>query len=302
MIPSKYSISFDGERHLPNTEVIVNMTTNFDNIEMHTHEFIEIAFVERGSGWHVLGDDVRRCGPGSLYVVNVDDAHMFMSEIDTPMTIYNLMFRPGFFDEALAGRQSFRDVLRHFLLRSFQYDGFSHSLSTVFEGHELAEVARLFRRMNEEYKSHEPGFEELIRAWTIELLVYIFRKLRAADDMAAAPQSLKESVLDDVFGYIRENYAEPISLEKLSMLAFLSPKYFGRLFREQTGCTVTEYTQRLRIAKACELLRDTALPVNAIAEQIGYSDVKHFVKIFKRNMNATPAEYRRAHTKKAPSE
>ena len=292
MIPSKYSLSFELGDHIPNTEVIVERTADFDAIEMHTHEFIEIAYVHSGDGWHVLGDEVRRCGPGCVYVINVEDAHMFMAEDGTPLTIYNLIFRPGFFGDALLGRQSFKDVIRNFLLRTFRYDGFSHSLSVKFSGDELREVARLFERMYAEYRSHEPGFEELIRAWTIELLVYIFRRLRADEDMSAQHPAINEDVLDQVFAYIRENYAEPISLEKLSMLAFLSPKYFSRLFKQQTGCTVTEYTQQLRIDRACELLRETELTVGAIAEQTGYNDKKYFNKVFRRNVGMTPAEYR----------
>ena len=230
---------------------------------------------------------------GSVYVINVEDAHMFMSENGTPLTIYNLIFRPGFFDDALMGRQSFKDVIRHFLLRSFRDDGFSHSLGVKFAGDELTEVARLFSRMYSEYRSHEPGFEELIRAWTIELLVYIFRRLRADEDMSQQPQLMDEAVLDQVFDYIKENYAEPISLEKLSMLAFLSPKYFSRIFKAQTGSTVTEYTQRLRIDRACRLLRETQLTVAAIAAQTGYSDIKYFNKVFRRHTGMTPAEYRK---------
>lgn len=294
MIPSKFNLSFDSEASLPNTEVVVKKVTDFDVIDMHTHEFIEIAYVHAGHGWHVLGDEPRRCGPGSVYVVNIDDAHMFMSEYDTPLTIYNLLFRPAFFDMSLLGRHSFADVIHHFLLRTFQYDGFSHSLSVNFDESELPEISRLFQRMHAEYDSHEPGFEELIRAWTIEMLVYIFRKLRAAEDFSAAPTGMKEDVLNHVFEYIRKNYAEPVSLEKLSMMAFLSPKYFSRLFKAQTGCTVTEYTQKLRISKACELLGNSDASVADIAEQTGYNDVKYFNKLFRRLVGSSPAEYRRA--------
>lgn len=293
VIPHKYSLSFDEEAKLQNTEVIVSRVTDFDVIDMHTHEFIEIAYVHAGSGWHVLGDDIRRCGPGSVYVINVEDAHMFMSDDESPLTIYNLIFRPGFFDVTLLGRQSFADVARHFLLRTFQYDGFSHSLGVTFNEDELADISRLLGRMLDEYQRHEPGFVELIRSWTIELLVYIFRKLRAAEDFSAETAGMKADVFDHVFEYIRCNYAEPISLEKLSMLAFLSPKYFSKLFKAHTGCTVTEYTQRLRIARACELLRDTDMTVAEIAEQTGYSDIKYFNRVFRRHMNMPPAEYRR---------
>ena len=294
MNPGRFSIDFNLEGSAPNTGVYVRKVTGFDVIDMHTHEFIEIAFVAGGNGWHVLGDNVSRCAPGSLFIIDFDDAHMFMAEHDEELTIYNLIFRPVFFDTALTGSTSFSDVLHHFLLRSFQYDGFSHSMGVEFSAEELPEIVRLFEKMDSEYAGREPGFEELIRSWTIELMVYIFRKQRVAENIAAKSAGLKSDVLDHVFEYIRRNYSENISLEKLSMLAFLSPKYFSRLFKQQTGLTVTEYTQKLRISKACELLRSTSLTHAEIAEHTGYSDMKFFNRVFKKYAGVTPSEYRKS--------
>lgn len=296
MIPTKENIHFPDVAGVlvPNAEVIVEKHTDFDMTDMHTHDFIEIAFVLSGHGWHVMSEDIMRCGPGSIYVINCEDAHMFMCEYNTPLTIYNLIFRPGFFDLSLLGKQSFADVINHFLLRTFQYDGFSHSLAAHFSADEISGIARLFDNMLHEYTQHEPGFEELIRAWTIELLVYIFRKLRAEEDLSTALPQIKTDVFNGVFEYIQQNYNEPISLEKLSMLAFLSPKYFSRLFKTYTGCTVTEYTQKLRISHACEMLSGSAKDTIAeIATHTGYSDVKYFTKIFRRLMGISPTEYRR---------
>lgn len=300
MISSSNSLKFADYSLLPNTQVIINRVPDFDSVDMHTHEFIEIAFVESGTGWHILGEEVRRCRPGSVFVINCEDAHMFSSDPEAPMQIYNLMFRPGFFDMSLLGRQSFADVAQHFLLRTFQYDGFSHSLSVQFEEDDLPTLRRLFDSMLKEYVSHNPGFEELIRAWTIELLVYIFRRLRAVELPSTAPPQIKTDILDGVFRHIQQNYIEPISLEKLSMLAFLSPKYFSKLFKAHTGYTVTEYTQKLRIARACELLASTPDPIASVAAQTGYSDVKYFSRIFRRTMSMSPMEYRRQSQREKP--
>lgn len=300
MISSSEKLKFS-DYSLPNTQVTVMRVGDYEIGDMHTHEFIEIAFVFSGTGWHILGDRVSRCGPGSLFIINCDDAHMFASDPDNSMQIYNLIFQPGFFDLSLLGRQSFADVARHFLLRTFQYDDFSHSLAVEFSKESLPAIHRLFESMLTEYTHHEPGFEELIRAWTIELLVYIFRQLRATENLSSPPPQLKTDMLESVFRYIQQNYMEPISLEKLSMLAFLSPKYFSRLFKAHTGLTVTEYTQKLRIDRACEILAASNASIAEIAAQTGYSDVKYFTRVFRRVLAVSPTEYRRMRRTQAQS-
>lgn len=292
MIPPKQTLEFSQLSLYPNIQVVVTRSNHLDFIDMHSHEFIEIAYVRSGSGWHMLGDELTRCGAGSVFVINCEEAHMFVSDHEAEMDIYNLIFRPAFFDLSLLGRQSFADVANHFLLRTFQYDGFSHSLTVLFPQEEQPGISRLFQSMLDEYTRHEPGFEELIRAWTLELLVYIFRKLHAAEDLSSSPPALKTDVFHSVFSYIQQNYTEPISLEKLAMLAFLSPKYFSRQFKTLTGLTVTEYTQKLRISHACRMLAETNLPIAQIAAETGYSDMKYFTRIFRRIMGMSPGEYR----------
>lgn len=287
---------FDSMANAAGTEVIVQVHPGFDAVEMHTHEFIEIAFVAAGRGWHVLGEELMRCETGHIFLIDLDDPHMFVSEHDDPLTIYNLMFRPGFFGVLPAMGKSFSDVVQHLLLRSFRHGDFSHSLSAKFENDEVPIIHGLFQRMLLEYSGEQPGFEELIRSWTVELLVYIFRKLSSSEETSPAPADNPE-VLSRVLEYIQQNFTASISLEKLAMLAFVSPKYFSRLFKQHTGLTVTEYTQKLRISRACEMLMSTDLTISSIAEQTGYHDVKYFKKVFQRLMGVSPMEFRSSQRK-----
>lgn len=95
----------------------------------------------------------------------------------------------------------------------------------------------------------------------------------------------------DVFAYIQRNYTENISLNKLATFAFVSPKYFSRLFKTHTGCTVSDYTQKLRVRHACSMLANSNISVSEIAVQLGYSDVKYFSAVFRRLMGISPTEY-----------
>ncbi len=77
--------------------------------------------------------------------------------------------------------------------------------------------------------------------------------------------------------------AEPVGLEERTFL---------RRFQKATGMTATDYAQRLRIAKAQELLQFGQLPVERIAWEVGYSDPGAFRKVFLRIVGLSPGEYR----------
>jgi len=64
-----------------------------------------------------------------------------------------------------------------------------------------------------------------------------------------------------------------------------------------TGQTFTAYVTKLRMQKACELLKNPDIKHYEICQQIGYCDVKYFTKQFQRNFNLTPKEYKQLHYK-----
>lgn len=74
--------------------------------------------------------------------------------------------------------------------------------------------------------------------------------------------------------------------------AGLEERTFLRRFQKATGMTATDYAQRLRIAKAQELLQFGQLPVERIAWEVGYSDPGAFRKVFLRIVGLSPGEYR----------
>lgn len=92
--------------------------------------------------------------------------------------------------------------------------------------------------------------------------------------------------------YIDANFAGNISLESVSESISLSAPYFSRLFSSQVGKTFIDYLTDLRLAKACQLLREGKLSIKEISSAIGYSDPNYFSRIFKKIIGQKPSEYR----------
>ena len=94
--------------------------------------------------------------------------------------------------------------------------------------------------------------------------------------------------------YLKEHCAQQVSLADLSDYVHFSPSYVSSMFKTFMGVGYKEYLTRIRIERACEMLKTSNLKVYEIASQSGYNDYVSFVKSFKKEIGITPQKYRRA--------
>lgn len=96
--------------------------------------------------------------------------------------------------------------------------------------------------------------------------------------------------------YMKENYKKPITLDEVSAHVGFSAAYFSSLFKKESGMNFLEYLSELRMNRAKELLKETNMSVTVICEEVGYSDIKHFTKSFKKNTGINPKDYRKLYS------
>ena len=96
--------------------------------------------------------------------------------------------------------------------------------------------------------------------------------------------------------YIQQNYMKTISLEEISKFVGFNATYFSTLFKKENGNNFIDYLSEIRMNKAKDLLRETNLNIAVICEQVGYNDLKHFTKSFKKNIGIKPNEYRKLYS------
>lgn len=93
--------------------------------------------------------------------------------------------------------------------------------------------------------------------------------------------------------FISENIETPLSIAELSKIACLSPTQFKKRFKESLGISTLQYITELRMEKAKALLTHTDLPVQLIAERVGYSDLSAFSRRFSLHFGLSPREFAR---------
>ncbi|MBB3126893.1 two-component system response regulator YesN [Paenibacillus rhizosphaerae] len=148
--------------------------------------------------------------------------------------------------------------------------GLSHIPSAAFEGALLR-----CSRMDE--------LRETVFQWVLEM----------ADHMDQRRQCKSEAVIDSCKAYIETNYGEEdLSLSTLAMRFHFNPSYFCILFKNHTRMTIHQYITHIRMRAAASQLLQTSQKVYQVAENVGYRDVKYFIRLFRKEYGTSPDEYR----------
>lgn len=84
-----------------------------------------------------------------------------------------------------------------------------------------------------------------------------------------------------------------VTLDTLAEEFHLSKPYLSKYIREKAGMTFQEAVRKERMKRARMLLRETEQTVETVAAEVGYENVEHFNRLFKKNYGVTPVQYRK---------
>lgn len=102
-----------------------------------------------------------------------------------------------------------------------------------------------------------------------------------------------ESVAEQIRQYIDIHYKEEIRRDSLGELVYLNTDYLSRIFKKETGISISSYILKKRVEEAKKLLAQSNLPINTVSIYVGYSNFSYFTKMFKENTGYSPLDYRR---------
>ena len=260
---------------------------------VHTHNYIEVVYIISGNALHEIEGKTYNVKRGDLFVVNMNTPHAFYPSTDTtePFCVYDLMFTPEFFDESLTGYKALEELNKSYMFYSLFNDNVEKTPYFSVSGDEYSMFGELFNKIYLEHKSRQKGYVEIIRAYLLQLIITIFRMVRKKED--GDENKNNSRVVNFVTDYINNNFNTSISVGKLANQVFLHPDYLGRIFKKQTGMTISGMVQKVRIDKACHYLTTTDMNISEIAEMCGFEDTKFFYSVFKRRLGVLPGEYRK---------
>ncbi|MDQ0897723.1 response regulator [Paenibacillus sp. V4I7] len=124
-----------------------------------------------------------------------------------------------------------------------------------------------------------------------DMLAWVHHAVNKAMIQAEAVKET-DTVVQTIRRYIALNIDQDLSREMIADQVFMNPDYLSRIFKKETGYSISDYVLLERIKLAKELLSQTNISISAIASSAGYTNFSHFTKIFKKYAGIGPTEYR----------
>jgi AraC-like DNA-binding protein/quercetin dioxygenase-like cupin family protein len=254
----------------------------------HAHEFLVLAYFEHGAGSIRLGEREWPLRTGDAFVIAPGEVVRFGEHAPDAVGGWCVFFPPEIIaSEALGGSLGWK---AHPLLFPFVGSAAGGAQRLPVPPSERAVWAQHAAAIERELHAPRDGSTEAALAHLTLLLV---SAARVSIDIGHDLRLHSEPLLATVFEFIEEHFDEPISLATIATAVGLTPGHLTTAVRRKTGRSVQRWITERRMAEARRLLRETNLPVEAIATHAGYRHPSYFIKHFRRDHTVTPAAWRR---------
>ena len=101
------------------------------------------------------------------------------------------------------------------------------------------------------------------------------------------------AIIKEILEYIKKNYGENITIERMAKMACVNTYYFSTFFKNSTGYNFKSYLTEIRMKEAQKLVVTTDYKTYEIAEKVGYNNVRQFTDKFREYFGKTPSEYKK---------
>lgn len=261
----------------------------WDEFQMpyHTHDSIEIMYVISG----VCRIDFDGTAPksvvlkkGDFILLNANERHRLTVERSAPCRMLNLEFNTGaewtIFPSMKALAEQNKEL--HHLFQSNELFLVLRDSDEVYYT-----LKKLVLELDSREKEGEGG--AMLELLFAQLLLQI---ARIYYNSAYSGTQQNNNYVRKSITFIHHNYDRDIHVKDIAEAVNLHHGYLHRIFRAQTGQTLTEYLTELRLTKARMLLSETDVPVQDICDYIGVGSREYFHALFKKHMKVTPVQYR----------
>ena len=259
----------------------------------HDHDYTELAYILSGKGRYLIEEKEYDVEPGDLIICNPGVKHTHVVTNSKEPTIE---FISGFTD--------------------FQFKNMAPNSIELVDGgcivHMSAElkqeIAMHCYAMIAEKESNLIGRYFMFKTHLMQMLLLVMREISEIEKTSQKGCNFesynKSYAVNRIINYLNENYENKISLEQIAHNIYLSPVYISKIFKEETGESPINYLIKIRLEKAKDILLNSDCgSIKSIANQVGYEDVYHFSKLFKKYYGVSPLYYKkRAMRKDASSE
>ncbi len=264
--------------------ITVRPHTRFIRFPIHTHDYIEVIYMCKGSTTHIINDEQLVLQEGELLFLPPSSRQEILPAKETDIAV-NFIILPEFFDQSMQMLWEDSTPLKRFLIDSLK-NGSATTSYLHFEVSDVLPVQNLVENLIYTLLNGAPNKRKINQA-TMSLL--LLQLMNFTDRLTY--HNAEDDLILQVFRYIEVDY-QNAALRALAQKLHYDVSWLSREIRRRTGETFTDLLQNKRLSQATYLLKNTNMNIDDIALQIGYENISYFHRLFQKRYGMSPKKFR----------
>ena len=273
---------------LPETEnhsfffIDQRVETSFE-AKLHRHDAWELYYVVHGYGTRIAGDTLQPFSAGDVVLIPPGMFHRWIYEPDSADDDGHVRYLMSAFSHSFVER-----CVELFPELRNRLSGVVYPTGALRFG---AESSRIIRKMLAEMNA----LDELGRLCEmLRLLPVVFTSTDHTP--VGRPMRIERDVrrMQHICSYVMAHYMHAIPLDEIAAEMGMNRSAFCSYFKRCKGMTFSQFVTRYRLNTACELLRHSQKQVSEICFMVGFNDLPHFIRVFRKATGMSPTLYRKA--------
>ncbi len=247
----------------------------------HYHDCYEMYYLYSGERYYFIENKTYHVEKGALVFIEPYTIHCSANFEEYGFDRMLLNFKSEFIDELLRAVGA-EDPFEC-------YEKSSHVIQLDLYERRFVEI--LLAAMAKEYSADDAS-QAYLKTSLVQLLLFISKNEHQLEAPPFDYANPTHRMVSEITGYINNNYSEDITLDKIASMFHISPCYFSRAFKRDTGFSFTEYLNNVRIKEVQKLLDHSDMSILEISEAVGFNSNTHFGRVFKNIIGMSPLAYK----------
>lgn len=248
----------------------------------HRHDFFEVLYLLKGSGYHVIDGNKYEIKPPCVFFMSPGQAHKL--ELSNDIEGYIFIFTADFY---LLNRSNQNSLIEFPFFYTIHQDNPPLPLDNE---NDIRFLESLFRQSIAEISKSGNYTIDLLRSILDLILTTCAARYKVSENMLNKGKG--QILVKRFFHLLEENHQKNLSLSDYSGMMGVTPNHLTQTVKLLTGKTSSQIVKAKQLMEIKRLLVHTNLSVSEIANQLNFDDQSYFTKFFKRETGITPIQYR----------
>lgn len=267
------------------------ITSGDEKHTFHIHDQFELMFLRSDGMRCLIGNKTYLPPRNTLLLLNNMDLHYISKTTPGKSDRYVVYFSPEY---ASCLSTSETDLLECFFFRPF-----SDPALLSLDDTQAEEILQLLSHLSlsyDQFCDNPKGYgNDLgVRMSLARLLLQVNRLYRGVHNIEQRLPDPRAHQIYAIMHYLHQHYDQELSLDFLSETFFMNKYSLCNLFKSVTGTSINQYLIQCRLMKAKELLLNH-IPVEEVCSRVGYNNLSHFSRSFKKQTGLSPKQYQMSH-------